>query len=70
MPRIGDRFASKDEHLDAVQDVAYDRFLAVAVQCAECDALYDPGYHPATRHEPAWAEHEECPNCGSPAIKA
>ena len=63
-------FASEDEYLNAVQDAAHDRFLAVAVQCAACDALYDPGHHRATRYEPAWVEREECPHCGSTAIKA
>ena len=69
MPRIRDRFGSDAEHLDAIHDAAYDHFLTVAVQCAECDALHDPGYHQATRHEPGWVEREECPNCGSTAIK-
>ena len=61
------RSVSEDEYLDAVQDAAYDDFLKAAVECADCGALYDHGHHPATRSEPAWAEQEECPNCGSGA---
>ena len=69
MAQTGYWFAGEDERLDAVQDAAYDRFLEVAVTCRECGTLYDQGYHPATRLEPAWAEQEECPNCGSGAIE-
>jgi len=70
MPRSGDGFLSEDHNLDAAQDAAYERFLQAAVACAECETLYEPGYHPATRHEPGWVEQEECPHCGSTAIKA
>jgi hypothetical protein len=52
-----------------VQDAAEDRFLQAAVACRDCGTLYDPGCHSATRSEPAWAEREECPNCGSTRIK-
>ena len=69
MARTGCRFASEDEYLDAVQDAAYDQFLQDAVTCAECGTLYDQGYHPSTRFEPAWIEREECPNCGSPTLE-
>ena len=48
------RLLSEDDYLDAVQDAADDRFLEVAVACAECGTLYDQGHHPATRFEPAW----------------
>jgi uncharacterized protein (DUF983 family) len=62
------RSVSEDEYLDAVQDAAYDDFVKVAVKCRDCGTLYDQGHHPARRLEPAWAEQEECPNCGSGAI--
>jgi len=61
-------FLNEDDHLAAAQDVAYDRFLEMAVQCRECGTRYDQGHRPATRHEPPWTEREECPNCGSTAI--
>lgn len=64
MARTSCRFANEDDYLDAVQDAAYDRFLDMAVTCSECGTLYDQGYHPSTRFEAAWAEGEECPNCG------
>jgi hypothetical protein len=54
MARTGCRFASEDEYLDAVHDAAYERFIQEAVTCAECGTLYDQGYHPSTRFEPAW----------------
>ena len=63
------RFLSEDDYLDATRDAAYDRFLDIAVHCADCGALYDQGHHPATRREPAWIERDECPNCGSTTIK-
>jgi hypothetical protein len=63
------RIISDDEYLAAAADAAYDRFLEVAVQCAECGTLYDQNEHPATAFEPAWAEQEECPNWGSGEIK-
>jgi Zn finger protein HypA/HybF involved in hydrogenase expression len=69
MRLVGHRL-DEDAYLDALQDAAHERFLEVAVRCAECGAVYDQGYHPATRLEPAWAECEECPNCGSGAIEA
>jgi hypothetical protein len=69
MTTTGYRFASDDEYLDAVHDAAYERFVEEAVRCGECGTLYDQGYHPATGREPAWVEREECPTCGSPAIK-
>jgi hypothetical protein len=59
------RIVSDEEYLAAAADAAYDRFLEVAVRCAECGTLYDQKAHPATASEPAWAEQEECPNCGS-----
>jgi uncharacterized protein (DUF983 family) len=59
------RIVSDEEYLAAAADAAYDRFLEVAVQCAECGTLYDQKAHPATAFESAWAEQEECPNCGS-----
>ena len=62
------RFLSEDDYLAAAQDAAYDRFLQTAVQCRDCGMRYDQGHHPATRHEPAWSECGECPNCGSTAI--
>ena len=63
------RIISDDECPAAAADAAYDRFLEVAVQCAECGTLYDQKAHPATASEPAWAEQEECPNCGSGEIR-
>jgi len=63
------RIVSDEEYLVAAEDAAYDRFLEVAVDCAECATLYDQKHHPATASEPAWAEHEECPNCGSGEIR-
>ena len=63
------RFLSEDDYLAAGQDAAHERFLEIAVQCRDCGTCYDPGHHPATRREPAWSEREECPNCGSTAIK-
>jgi hypothetical protein len=63
------RIISDDDYLAAAADAAYDRFLDVAVQCAECGTLYDQKAHPATASEPAWAEQEECPNCGSGEIR-
>ena len=63
------RITSHDDCLAVAADAAYDRFLEVAVQCAECRTLYDQKAHPATASEPAWAEQEECPNCGSGAIR-
>ena len=63
------RITSDDDYLAAAADAAYDRFLEVAVQCAECGTLYDQRAHPATASEPAWAEQEECPNCGSGEIR-
>ena len=63
------RITSDDDYLAAAADAAYDRFLEVAVQCAECGMLYDQRAHPATASEPAWAEQEECPNCGSGEIR-
>jgi hypothetical protein len=63
------RFLSEDDYLAAAQDAAHDRFLEIAAQCRDCGTCYDPGHHPATRREPAWSEREECPNCGSTAIK-
>ena len=63
------RITSDDDYLAAAADAAYDRFLEVAVQCAECRTLYDQRAHPATAFEPAGAEQEECPNCGSGEIR-
>jgi uncharacterized protein (DUF983 family) len=63
------RFLSEDDYLAAMEDAAYDRFLKVAVECRECDTLYDPGHHPATRFEPTYIERAECPNCGSGEVK-
>lgn len=64
MPYVGGRYMTADEYQDAKNDVAYDEFLERAVECAECGTKYDPKVHRATRSEPAWAEVEECPNCG------
>ena len=63
------RITSDDDYLAAAADAAYDRFLEVAVQYAECGTLYDQKAHRATASEPAWAEQEECPNCGSGEIR-
>jgi len=63
------RIISDEEHLAAGEDAAYDRFLDVAVECSECGTLYDQKHHPATASDPAWAEQEECPNCGSAEIR-
>ena len=68
MRLVGHRF-NEDAYLNALQDAAYERFLEVAVRCGDCGAVYDQGCHPATRLEPAWAECEECPCCGSGAIE-
>ncbi|MBV9194639.1 MAG: hypothetical protein JO168_10890 [Solirubrobacterales bacterium] len=62
------RLPGDDDYLAAMEDEAHDRFLQVALTCAGCGMLYDHGYHPATRFEPAWAERTECPNCGSGEI--
>ena len=63
------RFLSEDDYLAAVQDAADDRFLEVAVKCAQCGTLWSQGHHPATRFTPAYIERAECPNCGSGEIK-
>jgi rubredoxin len=63
------RSLSEDEYPAAVQDAAYEEFLKVAVECADCGALYDQGRHPATRFEPAYIERSECPNCGCGEIR-
>lgn len=63
------RFLSEDDYFAAVDDAAYDHFLDVAVKCRDCGTLYDRKYHEATRFEPAWAEQDQCPNCGSGEIK-
>ena len=49
------RFLSEDDYLAAVQDAADDRFLEVAVKCAECGTLWTratirpPDSHPPNR---------------------
>lgn len=63
------RFDSEEHYLAAAENAACERFLEVAVECGGCGTLYDQGYHPATRFEPAWAERTECPNCGCGEIK-
>lgn len=66
-------FHSEDEYHDALMEARReeyeDKLDRVGVECADCGTRYDPGYHPATRSEPAWAERDSCPNptCGSEA---
>lgn len=59
-----DERGADDARLEARQDAAYDDFLDRAATCADCGELWDPGYHRATRTDPAYEEMPECPYCG------
>lgn len=54
-----------EEREDARREAARDAADERCVTCADCGTRWDPGYHRATRTDPAWAEREECPACGS-----
>ena len=58
----------RDRLDDARQDAAYDDFDRRAVTCGACEERYDPRVHRAIRLEPAWAEVDCCPACGSSEI--
>lgn len=53
-----------DRVIDARREAAYDEFLKHAATCVLCGKQWDPIYHAATRYEPAYVEHDECPYCG------
>lgn len=57
-------FANEDEYEDARQEARADEWADNATECAWCGCLWDEGYHPATRMQPAEVDHPECPRCG------
>lgn len=54
----------EDALFDAIEEARYEEWAKRATECPNCGMLWDVGYHPATRSEPAWAEQTECPSCG------
>lgn len=37
--------------------------------CEDCGERWNPGVHPATRVDPAYADHPECPACGGEPVR-
>lgn len=49
---------------DAREDARREEWLENATQCPWCKTYWDQGYHRATRIDPAYVDHPECPDCG------
>ena len=55
--------AEWDDYCDARNEARQQEWEDKATECPACGCLYDPGYHPATRWEPAEYDRPECPQC-------
>ena len=54
----------EEERQNARLDAAIDDWYDTATKCPNCGHLWQRGYHPATRVDPAYEEQPECPECG------
>lgn len=64
-----DPYFDDDRVVEARREAALDRFDEAAETCEDCGERWDPGYHAATRVDPAYCEHEECPRCGGQPVR-